>query len=122
VELCALCFKADNTPFILEKTLPFEVPLEFKDCKDICFTPECEVVNVSFNIVSGNTLELRTKLQTVGNTALGGAALLLAHPELSAQIAKEAAECKIIDLNMSAAFNELFITHMMFPTDEEEDW
>lgn len=66
--------------------------------------------------------ELRTKLQTVGNTALGGAALLLAHPELSAQIAKEAAECKIIDLNMSAAFNELFITHMMFPTDEEEDW
>jgi P-type E1-E2 ATPase len=38
------------------------------------------------------------------------------------EIAKEAAECKIIDLNMSAAFNELFITHMMFPTDEEEDW
>ncbi len=65
--------------------------------------------------------ELRTKLQAVGNTALGGAAQLLAHPELSEKIAQEASACKIIDLNMSAAFNELFITHMMFPMDEE-DW
>lgn len=67
-------------------------------------------------------VELRTKLQAVGNTALGGASLLLAAPDLSEKIAKEAASCKIIDLNMSAAFNELFITHMMFPTDDEEDW
>jgi len=66
-------------------------------------------------------IELRTKLQTVGNTALGGAALLLANPDLSEEIGREAASCKIIDLNMSAAFNELFITHMMFPS-EEEDW
>ena len=63
--------------------------------------------------------ELRTRLQTVGNTALGGAALLLANPALSEKIAKEAAACEIIDLNRSAAFNELFITHMMFPSEEE---
>ena len=63
---------------------------------------------------------LRTKLQTVGNTALGGAAYLLSHPHLIEQISTEAASCEIIDLNRSAAFNELFITHMMFPSDEEE--
>lgn len=67
LELCALCFKADNTPFVLEKTLPFEVPLDFNNCKDIHFTPNCEVVNLSFNIISGDTLELRTKLHTGGN-------------------------------------------------------
>ncbi len=67
VELCAICFKNDNTPFILEKTLPFEVPLELKDCKDINFTPTCEVINVSYNITSASSLELRTKLHIGGS-------------------------------------------------------
>ncbi len=65
-------------------------------------------------------IELRTKLHAVGNTALGGAAYLLSHPELSDRVSVEAASCEVIDLNRSAAFNELFITHMMFPSDEEE--
>ncbi len=65
-------------------------------------------------------IELRTKLQAVGNTALGGAALLLTRPDLSEKIAEEASACKIIDLNTSAAFNELFIEHMMFPSDDDE--
>ncbi len=64
--------------------------------------------------------ELRTKLQAVGNTALGGAAYLLSHPHLIEKVSTEAASCEVIDLNRSAAFNELFITHMMFPSDEEE--
>ena len=64
--------------------------------------------------------ELRTKLVSVGNTALGGAALLLASPEEADVISAEAASYETIDLNRSAAFNDLFIEHMMFPTDEEE--
>ncbi len=64
-------------------------------------------------------IELRTKLQAVGNTALGGAAYLLSHPHMSERINTEAASCEVIDLNRSAAFNELFITHMMFPSEEE---
>ncbi len=67
VELCAVCFKNDNTPFVLEKNLPFEVPIEIKDCKDINFTPECEVLNASYNIASAGSLEIRTKLHIGGN-------------------------------------------------------
>ena len=65
--------------------------------------------------------ELRTKLVSVGNTSLGGASLLLYDPSLSERIAAEAAAFQTVDLNRSAAFNEGFITHMMFPSDEE-DW
>lgn len=65
--------------------------------------------------------ELRTKLVSVGNTSLGGASLLLYDPSLSERITAEAAAYRTVDLNQSAAFNELFITHMMFPSDEE-DW
>ena len=66
--------------------------------------------------------ELRTKLQAVGNTALGGAALLLSSPDEAEIMAREAASYQTIDLNRSAAFNDLFIEHMMFPTDDEENW
>ncbi|MBE6657821.1 MAG: DUF4445 domain-containing protein [Ruminococcaceae bacterium] len=65
--------------------------------------------------------ELRTKLVSVGNTSLGGASLLLSEPLLLERICAEAASYETIDLNKSAAFNEGFITHMMFPSDEE-DW
>lgn len=65
--------------------------------------------------------ELRTKLQAVGNTALGGAALLLTEDSQKVRLCAEAASYTTVDLNQSAAFNELFITHMMFPS-EEEDW
>lgn len=64
---------------------------------------------------------LRTRLQSVGNTALGGAALLLSDLSLLSRMSTEAAGCRTVDLNRSAAFNELFIEHMMFPSDEEDE-
>jgi len=67
LEAMAICFKNDNTPFVIEKTLPFEVPIEANDCKEIHFTPDCEVLNTGFNIVSGTSLELRTKIRVSGN-------------------------------------------------------
>ncbi len=63
--------------------------------------------------------ELRPKLVSVGNTALGGAALLLSSPALAERLSAEAAAVQTIDLNRSAAFNELFIEYMMFPSEEE---
>ena len=66
-------------------------------------------------------IELRTKLRTVGNTALGGAALLLSDASEAAVIAAEAASYQTVDLNRSAAFNDLFIEYMMFPSDEDEE-
>ena len=63
---------------------------------------------------------LRTRLRSVGNTALGGAACLLNAPEYLERLSAEAAACRTMDLNRSAVFNELFIEYMMFPSDEEE--
>ena len=63
---------------------------------------------------------LRTRLRCVGNTALGGAARLVSDPSLIERLSAEAAACMTVDLNRSAVFQELFIEHMMFPSDEEE--
>lgn len=60
----------------------------------------------------------RERMVSVGNTALLGAAALLCNPALAEKIAREAAACETVELNLSPSFSDKFMEYMMFP---EED-
>ncbi|MBE6586296.1 MAG: DUF4445 domain-containing protein [Ruminococcaceae bacterium] len=60
-----------------------------------------------------------SRMVSVGNTALLGAAMLLHRPALLGDLTRAIAECEIIDLNLSPSFSDQFMEHMMFPCTDE---
>lgn len=53
-------------------------------------------------------------VRKAGNTALAGAGLLLARPELREPLAKAAAKCRVLDLANEPGFGQAFVERMVF--------
>lgn len=63
MEATILCYNNENIPFVIEKTFPFNIPLDItENAENITFNPNAEVLDVSYSISSPNTLELRTQV------------------------------------------------------------
>ena len=65
--------------------------------------------------------EVRDCVQSVGNSALGGAVQLLCDPTLARRLQQEASACQTLELNTNAVWNAAFMEHMMFPYDEDDE-
>lgn len=63
--------------------------------------------------------DVRGRVDSVGNSALGGAVRILTQPELLDRAAAEVARCQTLELNTNAVWNEAFMEHMMFPYEED---
>jgi uncharacterized 2Fe-2S/4Fe-4S cluster protein (DUF4445 family) len=62
---------------------------------------------------------LAGKVRAVGNTSLGGAALVLLSREAEGEIEAIAASAAEVSLSAHPKFNDLFMEHMLFPVREE---
>jgi len=60
----------------------------------------------------------RQNMTAIGNSALQGAAKALCDPSLISQIARDAATCETVELNLSPSFSDKFMEYMMFPWEE----
>ncbi len=63
--------------------------------------------------------DVRGRVDSVGNSALGGAVRILTEPDLLDRATAEAARCQTLELNTNAVWNEAFMEHMMFPYEED---
>ncbi len=61
----------------------------------------------------------RQNMVSVGNTALTGAAMALKDPRLVEIVARDAAACETVELNLSQGFSDKFMEYMMFPCEDE---
>ncbi len=59
--------------------------------------------------------EVRGRVHSVGNTALGGAVRLLTDPDLLAEATTRAARCTVQELSTDPVWNDAFMEHMLFP-------
>lgn len=66
LELCAVCFGKEGTPFAAEKTMPFEMATDLRADGDISCMPSVRVLSVSHSIPSETTAEVRIQLQLGG--------------------------------------------------------
>ena len=57
---------------------------------------------------------LQARTAAKGNTALRGAALLLARPELRERLARWSAGCMLVELAARPDFTALYMRHMVF--------
>lgn len=66
--------------------------------------------------------EVRDCVQSVGNSALGGAVQLLCDPTLADGLQSRADACQTLELNTNAVWNAAFMEHMMFPYEEDDEY
>ena len=61
----------------------------------------------------------QSRTQSIGNAALGGCVRLLAAPALLDALQAQAAQCRTLELNTDAVWNQSFMENMMFPCEDE---
>lgn len=59
--------------------------------------------------------DVRGRVQSVGNAALGGAVQILTDPDLLATATAESARCQTLELSTDPVWNDAFMEHMTFP-------
>lgn len=74
MELCGnmnvsiLALDCENMPVMIDKVTPAEIKLECRCCdEDVMFTPIVQIASVSYNMVSGDEIEVRAELRVCGN-------------------------------------------------------
>ena len=63
--------------------------------------------------------ELAARATTVGNAALGGAAMLLLNADYKKQTALLAEHATVLELSANPMFSDLYMEGMTFPTDDK---